>query len=486
MVPQQIISKKPLYRRVKEPVSKQFQFLQTAFSLNGNRHNSEEILSWIERQRSLNKVRVEQIPFNQMDQWSYNNFSFVHSSGRFFKLDGINVQTNWGKVSEWDQPIINQNEIGLLGFIVKEFNGILHFLVQAKIEPGNINHVQLSPTLQATRSNYTRVHKGRKPRYLDYFLNVNQDQILLDQLQSEQGARFLKKRNRNMIIKVDDDISLYENFIWLTLSQIKNLMNRDNLVNMDTRTVISGIPYGNFGEDVINFFSFLGYHLEEDNINSAFFRSALAEEGGLHTIDGIITFLTRLKSFYDLTITASPLHELDQWKFDEESIYHQSGKYFRAIAVNVEIENREKSVWSQPMFQPSQKGLCAIVCKEINGLIHFAMQAKLECGNQDLIELAPTVQCLTDNYKNASLPFLDYVLSAEGDQIIYDAYQSEEGGRFYHEQNRNLIILAGDEIDIELPEKYIWMTLNQLYTFLKFNNYLNIQARSLIAAISFV
>jgi oxidase EvaA len=49
-----------------------------------------------------------------------------------------------------------------------------------------------------------------------------------------------------------------------------------------------------------------------------------------------------------------------------------------------------------------------------------------------------------------------------------------------------MIIVAGDEIPVKLPDKYIWMTLNQLYTFLKFNNYLNIQARSLIAAISFI
>ena len=64
--------------------------------------------------------------------------------------------------------------------------------------------------------------------------------------------------------------------------------------------------------------------------------------------------------------------------------------------------------------------------------------------------------------------------------------QSEEGGRFYREQNRNMIIIAGDEVPNKLPPNYIWMTLNQLYTFLKFNNYLNIQARSLIAAISFL
>lgn len=121
--------------------------------------------------------------------------------------------------------------------------------------------------------------------------------------------------------------------------------------------------------------------------------------------------------------------------------------------------------------------------------MHFAVQAKLECGNIDIIEFAPTVQCLTGNYRqtqSGSLPFLDYVLNAKAEQIYFDTMQSEEGGRFFREHNRNMIVIANDEVPVELPDKYIWMTLNQINKFLKFNNYLNIQARSLIAAISYV
>ena len=43
----------------------------------------------------------------------------------------------------------------------------------------------------------------------------SEEDILLDQLQSEQGGRFLKKRNRNIIITVDEEIEYmkkYENF----------------------------------------------------------------------------------------------------------------------------------------------------------------------------------------------------------------------------------------------------------------------------------
>lgn len=100
--------------------------------------------------------------------------------------------------------------------------------------------------------------------------------------------------------------------------------------------------------------------------------------------------------------------------------------------------------------------------------------------------MAPTVQCITGSYENMSVvPFLEYVLNANKNQIKFDTLQSEEGGRFYREQNRSLIIEADEKFPLEFPENYIWITLNQLNYFIKFNNYLNIQARSLISAIKF-
>ncbi len=466
-----------------------YQFLRSAFASEGNFMPTNEVIQWLVDQNKAVELKIERTSFDQLKQWNFSDNSLRHDSGKFFSIDGIQVKTNWGRIRQWDQPIINQPEIGYLGFITKEFGGILHFLMQAKIEPGNVNYVQLSPTLQATRSNYSQVHNGKKPLYLEYFQNAKPHQILLDQLQSEQGARFLKKRNRNIILKIEDELPIYDNFVWLTLGQLKQLMHHNNLVNMDTRTVISGIPFGRFEPEVVDFFNYLGHKGDSNIIHQSFLKSALSVDGGLHSIENIITFLTQYKSIFDLDIKQIPLSDMANWIVGKDEIYHQEKKYFKVIAVDVEIGNREVVKWSQPMVEPAQEGLCAFVCKEINGILHFAVQAKLECGNHDVIEFAPTVQCLTGNYrqtKEGGLPFLDYVLKAKPNQIVFDTLQSEEGGRFFREQNRNMIILAGEDVPVHLPEKYIWMTLNQLYTFLKFNNYLNIQARSLIAAISFI
>jgi len=463
--------------------------LDSALADEGKFFSTDQILDWLKTQNEAAHMQIEKIAFDHLHSWQITHGSIQHDTGKFFSINGINVRTNWGKLHEWQQPIIVQPEVGYLGFITKLFDGVLHFLVQAKIEPGNVNCVQLAPTLQATCSNYTQVHRGKKPLYLEYFQNPKPHEIFLDQLQSEQGARFLKKRNRSIILNVEEDIPVHDGFVWLTLGQLKKLMQYDYVVSTATRTVVSGIPLEACDPKVVDNLSRSTREIADNTTRLAFRKSALLHTGSLHSIDNIISFITQLKSVYDLEISPVSLNELDKWLFDESEIRHEERKYFKVIAVHVVIDNREVSEWSQPMIEAVQEGLCAFVCKEINGLLHFAVQAKLECGNHDIIEFAPTVQCLTGNYrqtKEGELPFLDYVLNAKPEQIVYDTMQSEEGGRFFHEQNRHVIVLAGNDVPVELPSHYIWMTLGQLRSFLKYNNYVNIQARSLIASIPFI
>lgn len=447
-----------------------------------NRFNStDDIRQWICERNSTVKIDVERIPFVKMDGWTLaDNGSLHHHSGRFFSIQGIKVETDFGIIHSWHQPIINQPEVGYLGILTKEFDGILYFLLQAKIEPGNVNCVQLSPTLQATKSNYKQIHQGKCPNYLEYFVNATPQQVIIDQLQSEQGARFLRKRNRNIIIKIDDEIEVKEDFRWLTLGQIKELMQYDNIVNMDTRTVLSGLKYSDY-------LSPLSDTTNLSDLGRGMLLS-LNTNHSLFTTEYLLSWLTSLKSKYDLCVTNSLITDMPDWTISDSEIYRKDGKYFKIIGVKVTISNREVASWCQPLVQPMQQGICAYIIKKINGIYHFMVQAKLECGNFDVMELAPTVQCLTGNIADIDTvhpPFLDYVLSASGKAVLFDTLQSEEGGRFYKEQNRNMLIEADESFSLELPEHYIWMTMQQLYDFLRFNNYLNIQSRSLLAAIKY-
>lgn len=467
-----------------------YHFLKSTLS-NGQEPNTiEELLVWLEGIKRNTKHTVEQVDFDELEGWGFekNTGNLVHDSGKFFSIEGITVDTNWGEVKGWSQPIINQPEVGFLGVITKKINGVLCFLMQAKIEPGNINGVQISPTLQATKSNYNRVHKGDTPLYLEYFIEKRNDvKVLLDQLQSEQGARFLRKRNRNIIIEVEGDVEIKEGFCWMTLRQIKELMRLDNVINMDTRTVISGIPFGN----IETLKRLEPERVSGNSVSSLFLDSELDSDKGLNSVETIISWITNHKSFAELDVKQFPLNKVDFWGKNEKSIYHKDKKYFEIIAIKTEIGNREVRSWTQPLVKSAQEGLIAFVIKKINGVYHFLVQAKMEPGNFDIIELAPTVQCLTGNYRKGNneyeVEYIDVVLNPEayGGKVHFSTMQSEEGGRFYKEQNKNMIIEVGDDFSEQVSEKYIWMTLNQLKTFIKFNNYVNIQARSLMSAIKY-
>ena len=442
-------------------------------------NTTDEIRNWLKERNERVKVSVSQVPLKDLQKWHIEtDGSIHHDSGRFFSVVGIDVKTDYGTINHWRQPIINQPEIGYLGILTRVINGVLYCLMQAKIEPGNVNCVQISPTLQATKSNYSRVHSGDSPNYLEYFVNCKPENIILDQLQSEQGARFLRKRNRNIIIKVDEDVPVLADFCWMTLGQIKELMHENNMVNMDTRTVLSGLKVSDYVSPL-------------DGLNgmSDFGRGMFLSSTTNHSLISMrdhLSWLTSLKAKYDLQVTPCVIDDMPGWERNDMEIVRSDGKYFKIIGVNVTISNREVATWCQPLVQPMQQGLCAFIIKRINGVYHFLIQAKMECGNFDVIELAPTVQCLTDKvYEHDEPEFYNYVTKARPEQILIDALQSEEGGRFYHEQNRNLIVEADENFPLKLPPRYTWMTLRQIYKFLRFNNYLNIQARSLISALNY-
>lgn len=450
--------------------------------LRFRRYNlSTDFGQWFQERREAHRFVIERIPFSKLEKWRFcpDSGNLVHSTGRFFTIEGLSVDTNFGAVPHWHQPIINQPEIGILGILVKDFGGELRCLMQAKMEPGNINMVQVSPTLQATHSNYTRVHKGRTPAYLEHFLHADRDHVVADTLQSEQGARFLFKRNRNMIVKTDLDVEVLPDFRWFTFAELRQLLRRDNIVNMDARTVLSCLPPG--GEDLP------GWEPEPpgDDFQDRLSASGSAR-GGLHSFQKLLNWFTDQRTKHFMRVHTIPLRDAVGWQRTEDAIQHTSGLFFSVIACRIEAGSREVPTWTQPLLQGASQGLIAFVARDIGGILHLLVQAKPEAGIYGEVELAPTVLCMPRQYAAADPddqpPFLDYVRRAPADRIRYDAGQSEEGGRFFREENRNLVVEAGKELSTSVPDRFVWMTVRQLKEFVRHSYYVNVQARCLLAA----
>ena len=68
--------------------------------------------------------------------------------------------------------------------------------------------------------------------------------VLLKKWQSEDGGRFYSKRNLNMIVEVDEDYNVTfknDNFIWMSMYQIKQCLEKESWVANSVRTIISHV-----------------------------------------------------------------------------------------------------------------------------------------------------------------------------------------------------------------------------------------------------
>lgn len=467
-------------------------FLLSALTKENCFQNMKEFRSEFGLQEKTNQFLVERIQFKELDNWYFEKESgnLVHNSGKFFKIEGIRGHTNFGNIKTWEQPIINQPEIGILGILTKKFDGVRYFLMQAKMEPGNININQLSPTVQATKSNYTQVHRGKQTLFLEFFLDRTKVKVLVDQLQSEQGARFLRKRNRNMLIEIEEEIDLPDNYYWLTLAQIKQLLTIDNFVNMDARSVLSCIR---FVDDRI------ARTIELNNLRECgsieifnqvltgfakdIFASIVDKENSLHSKSEIISWFTELKTRYECYVESIPLKDAKHWLRTEKEIVHKSKNFFSVIAVSVRAGNREVQNWTQPMLKQATIGIIGFLTKKIKGVLHFLVQAKVEAGYLDIIEMAPTVSF---SNSKAKPPFSEFFINTPREQMKFSVLLSEEGGRFYHSQNRYMAVEIESNRELKIPENYIWLTLGQLLEFIQYNNYVNVEARSLLSCLKFL
>lgn len=478
------------------------QIIQSFAQTHDCLYSIDDILQWVDEFNKSVYVNIKKIAFDNEGFWFIDKDSSIlrNKNNSFFSVCGIvseNTNNTNNTNHKIEQPIIVQNEIGYLGFICKEIEGTLYFLVQAKIEPGNINKIQLSPTIQATKSNFSQLHGGNKPAYLEYFLEASKYEIIVDQIQSEQSSRFYKKRNRNIIIKVDDDINIevLANFRWITLLQLKELMKVDNLVNMDSRTVISCIPFSveNIDEselaEIKYFFEF------EPLYNSIFIKNTK------NLLPELYQKINNYKMFSEMQTSLVGLNDLNSWEMKNGEFVCTTDYHFKMIYCDIEIEGREVKRWQQPLLEANGKAVFGLFVSEIEGRLYFLVKLSSEIGSLDVLELGPTLQLEAgESFDSDNVCRLFKRKCDEGQNVLHNVILSEEGGRFYHEQNHNVIIQIDkseldnifnidstntidtiNTINANINNNYHLLDYYTLNNLVQVNNCLNIQLRNLLS-----
>lgn len=443
--------------------------------------------------RERSRARIARQALDRLENWSapVGCAAITHDSGRFFSIHGLADHSD----RRW--PVIKQPEIGILGILATRIRGVLHVLMQHKMEPGNIGGVQLSPTVQATRSNYRRIHGGGAVPYLDFFTALGMRngargrRVLVDSLQTEQSSLFYRKRNRNIVIEVNEEVPERPGWHWLGLDQLLGLLTIDDVVNMEARSVLCALA-----AEVRS----AGGGLAIGGAQGTTLGDGRADrEQAKHSIRGILGWITAGRSEPPQQSELVSLRELEGWSHTGELITHDSGKTFSIIGVSVRSSDREVSGWDQPMISVGADGVIGLLITEIGGVLHVLLRLAGERCGFDSAELGPTVQFEprlqipdardADAGEFASEPagpvssevlFLDRILDSEVEVRLFDAMASDEGGRFYRTSLRHLIVFT--ESDDE-PPGFRWLSLDQCTELLHFGPFLNCRARSALCAL---
>lgn len=283
----------------------------------------------------------------------------------------------------------------------------VHLLVPAKVESGNQGGLPLAPTVQATRSNSSRVHGGSPVPCLEYFQNPRSENVIVDTLQSEQGWWFYQKRNRNVVVWTQAEVEVVEDFCWMTLGQLFHFLDTRDVMNMDSRSVLGCIPSlsADFGAE----------------------HSSTDRDRGI-----ALSALSSARTTTDMTVRRIGLNQVWGWHQDGARFHAtQNDAPFEIIGVEVEVRGPAVIQWAQPLLRPLREGRFDLVVRRTLGRLEGLFALGGQPGLADIVEFAPTRG--PREHGGPQLPELGRT------RALYDQVQSEEGGRFYHAMSRYVV-----------------------------------------------
>ena len=213
----------------------------------GDTDFSEIVLKKIKKLKKKYFITRKVIPLNNLKNWNYNKKNIIHKNGKYFSVIGIKIKSNSREISEWEQPIIKENSLGLSGFIVKKINSTYHYLVRFSLKPG-LRDARLTCTVRTSdaksclsNKNYSSLMDNDLMKYyIKKYFNTDKGKVIYSKIHSDEGGRFFHSQSKNIIVKISDDekIRLNSNYIWMSHNQVLHFIKK-GIFNIEARLLFA-------------------------------------------------------------------------------------------------------------------------------------------------------------------------------------------------------------------------------------------------------
>jgi oxidase EvaA len=410
------------------------------------------LLAWLEQRRAATPGQVESIEDRQLRGWSLTDdrMAIVHQSGGFFSIVGVEVELERGRGREQlASPLIAQSERGLLGLLLRVIEDRAEVLVQAKREPGDPRGAQLAPTVQATKSNYTRVHGGRRTLGLERFVQAPARARVFDADLPEQADLFLAKFNRNTVVLVEDapELAAEPDFRWASLAELGQALREDEAVNMSLRSVLSGLA-----------------------------AACIEPSPTISTGEGASArWLAERRASGSRRAIRRRLDRLPGWRLHPGGLEPEDPGGLSVVYVDVHFPRREVPRWTQPMLARAELGRVELhVCREPGGAPCVLLRPTLGPGQEGGVRFGPSLHHTRADGGGEARGFQTAA------RTLFDAQLSEDGGRLLAIRHRYRVLEHRRRFDPGPQGR--WVALAELPELLA-RGCLDVEARTCLSAL---
>ena len=416
--------------------------------------SATDLKSFLQTTIKSSHFKLSPIRLSQQQEWNLIHGVLGHKSGGFFYITGL-VDNVTGE----EQLVLYQPQGAFNGLVVCKQGQDVYILLQARVEPGNSGIGQYGPTIQSTPANYLRFHGGKETPYFDFFFKYNpQIKPIANSMQLDLGKRYFQKSKILSYVESYSLVETAENMIWIPLKMITEVLHYDNFLNTDLRSMIGVFDWDLF----LDRDSRSTFHTNTSLINNPCFNNnSIGKDMG----------------------TLVPISQLQNWKLTDEGIIDKANTGVSVNIYQVIGKTREVKTWIQPLMCTANRGLITLLMRQVsdNSLnaslsqTEFLISYQSEFGISGEKVLLPSYIVYPGENERQQT-----TLYNKG-KVLCEVIQSEEGGRFYQNENIYQIILVDSSFETEGDR--FWVSIDTLKGLLKTSNKVSIQLRCVASLI---
>jgi oxidase EvaA len=177
----------------------------------------------------LGKNEWKLITLDQLAGWEIQDNGIADVSDSGIWVDMYHVSCFSREVQEWSQPLLSCSNRGLVVLLVRRIDDHYEYLVSTESEFGISGERTVLPSFV--------IYPGDNPENISGLFE--NETLLAEMTQSEEGGRFYKNESLYRVILVVDEIDTKPHQRWVTAETLKSILKSSGRASLQLRCIVS-------------------------------------------------------------------------------------------------------------------------------------------------------------------------------------------------------------------------------------------------------